>query len=92
MPPPHLPTLAAPDRALWNTGVPQHLVRKQVLQSLWIMGPGDLCFDFPFGVKSWKRVMGGGGRGCSPFNGPLPGATVQWACRGVVEVGILLHS
>lgn len=23
------------------------------------------------------------------FNGPLPGATVQWACRGVVEVGIL---
>lgn len=38
------------------------------------MGPGDLCFDFPFGVKSWERVMGGG---CSPFNGPLFEATVQ---------------
>jgi len=55
------------------------------------VGPGDLCFDFPFGVKSWKRVMGGGGGECSPFNGPLPGATVQGACRGVVEVGILLQ-
>lgn len=51
------------------------------------MGPGDLCFDFPFRVKSWERVL----EGCSPFDGPLIEATVQGLCRGVDEVGTLPH-
>lgn len=75
MPPPSLPTVAAPGKSLWNTrGSTAPGLKTPVSACLWIMGPGDLCFDFPFRVKSWERAMGGG---CSPFKRPLFEATGQ---------------
>lgn len=37
------------------------------------MGPGDLCFDFPFGMMSWKSD----GENAPPSAGPL--AEAAWA-------------
>lgn len=39
------------------------------------MGPGDLCFDFPFRVKSWEEVLGVGG---AP---PSMGLSLKPLCR-----------
>lgn len=57
---PSLPTLAVPGKSLWNTrGSTAPGLKTPVSACLQIMGPGDLCFDFPFRVKSWERAMQG---------------------------------
>ena len=42
------------------------------------MGPRDLCFDFPFGVKGWGRVMGQG-------SSPLPQASWKPLCSDSLQ-------